>query len=745
MKLGLMFLTYSNPIHEHTFLKGKYFDNENCDIVIHPKNSADLNETWRRHMASSTVNITSDTLTTIEAILGMIKNCYDSECDWFCLCSDDSYPFMTCEQLLSILSDQTLSMFPPPLDSLNASKKSKWFLINKTDAEVLLRAYERTDMIRDVFDGTAVKPNEYDEYFFLEMLEKYNQDYSYTKKHVHYIEWFPNVVSPQPIIFNRLINKNSTRIDEYESFFIRKTLETFNAQPIKTKNKALMITIGDKTPINSNYDDFLDKIDDRYDLYIYLLGDDVNKIPKIIRDSCIQIFPIVWNSIEKGYKNASVYFGNSYDSNKIKIIADTDDFSSYNFDAVVEHTISTKNQDVVIDDDKTNEVDEAINKFYQLQQMYNINTKASVKFREKRTAKKNADIREDFLKNFQPKCVNCKQPYGTIFSRKFHESIDENGVESMDVVVFSAKCGNVLNPCALNIDIRKAMRKPYKHVINELKKTLNDEQLQIIKLKNKMLILGNKFKEQYIEQFNKLKTDIQDTSFTLGQYVERNMMLNNNPETEEEIDKLTYLLNQNEINQYKKYIQMYLQSDSINDVEDANLTNAIQLYMNNIVQILDKIRDMKYKVMYVDMDVRGEKNIKRLVQLKNDHESSNFYVGQDIVVKYEEGLTGNPEVSTKKSKPSQGTKGNKKTDLTSTLRTKNKSATGNKTKKKRIEVVRPTIEEEDEIIDENDLYGGSSILPFNPKDIMPIDKNVILDTNPTAILTKKMGKKITVL
>jgi L-lactate utilization protein LutB len=77
----------------------------------------------------------------------------------------------------------------------------------------------------------------------------------------------------------------------------------------------------------------------------------------------------------------------------------------------------------------------------------------------------------------KPSCINCKQPVGTIFERKYYEKYDDK----TELIIFTAKCGNILNPCDLNIEIHKSLRENYDNLINENTEILNKYQMEIKK------------------------------------------------------------------------------------------------------------------------------------------------------------------------------------------------------------------------------------------------------------------------
>ena len=87
---------------------------------------------------------------------------------------------------------------------------------------------------------------------------------------------------------------------------------------------------------------------------------------------------------------------------------------------------------------------ESLNNYYKLKAMYensfdkektNIINNNSLSWKEKKIE----------FKNYKPKCINCKRPVGTIFSRTYDEKEFSR--------VLKAVCGDIQDPCSLNITL----------------------------------------------------------------------------------------------------------------------------------------------------------------------------------------------------------------------------------------------------------------------------------------------------
>ena len=323
--------------------------------------------------------------------------------------------------------------------------------------------------------------------------------------------------------------------------------------------------------------------------------------------------------------------------------------------------------DEIIDEENKFNIDDSLLEYYNLKNRYekdhyNKYIKPIVLGNYSKLTK-----RQKFQELKKPLCINCKQPVGTIFERKYYKEYKNK----TNVIIFTATCGNILSPCELNIEIHKSLRETYDKLIKEYDEELNKYKMEIIKLKNKILFLGknNVNENKYIEEFNKYKDSIVYYSNTIGEYTEENIMINDNPEKNEKLINLITSLNQIEIMQFKDYIKKYM-----DDNDDNMLNNAINMYITEIIPKLKEIRDLKYKTMYINHD--EDKN-KILIQSKYSPEEMNFYDKDvDEVVRFIKGIKVG-EITKNKLKISETKEKSKSKSITlkntgKTLKTKTK-------------------------------------------------------------------------
>jgi hypothetical protein len=142
--------------------------------------------------------------------------------------------------------------------------------------------------------------------------------------------------------------------------------------------------------------------------------------------------------------------------------------------------------------DQPMEYKEALNTYFQLKSKYekeSYEKKRSIY--EKLGALTNRAARKEAIRKvaeLKPKCIHCKRPVGTVFSKK-----DDH---------YLAICGDAANPCTLNIDLFNGSAKPIVHMMNLFQEDLNDIKENIIG--EKMDILFNYISEdKCVALFNK--------------------------------------------------------------------------------------------------------------------------------------------------------------------------------------------------------------------------------------------------
>jgi hypothetical protein len=272
------------------------------------------------------------------------------------------------------------------------------------------------------------------------------------------------------------------------------------------------------------------------------------------------------------------------------------------------------------------EINSAVNKYYALKMKYdsevNALKKKIISGLNSNREKRNAFIRLNI------KCINCRRPVKSIFQTIYNK---KTGSRSL-----IAKCGDVVSPCGLkiNIDLGYCEMLPDSITLyeNMLSKIKND----IIKEKNNTLF-GYTTNEQAISNFNKMKDDVSEFTETLETYYY--LYLNTKPK-KEYIAKLQYKVYEF-INAIKK------------QVEANNPENAVDIYLKELNPILSKLMKLKYRMNVVEFDEKTD--VYTLIQQPTTSRDFEQLYGEPKIISYdtdlvEENKEDNLEVKKKKEK-----------------------------------------------------------------------------------------------
>lgn len=256
---------------------------------------------------------------------------------------------------------------------------------------------------------------------------------------------------------------------------------------------------------------------------------------------------------------------------------------------------------------------EALNNYYEFKTLYENSYN-----KEKRDIINNKKLswneKRNRFQKLKPKCINCKRSVGTLFSRKFSEE-DYSGFKTL-----SAVCGDRVNPCKLNINLKLDNVENLENFIKDLDNSIQEDKNIIIQKKNELLF-GYITSENAINTFEKYKTNLNDTYELKNIFLELLISKTDNEAKKTELKELL--------------TQYYLIIKNINqDIKDANINNNIQLIEDTIknnyidllmsnpseignsqqIGILEKIRNLKY--MYNTVEYDEDTNKYHLVQKK---------------------------------------------------------------------------------------------------------------------------------
>jgi len=242
--------------------------------------------------------------------------------------------------------------------------------------------------------------------------------------------------------------------------------------------------------------------------------------------------------------------------------------------------------------------------FYKLKNQYEYAIEEEKKKIIKLTGLNWREKRREY-KRYKPKCINCKRAVGTVFSVKRNVSESSESSESdqndnnekeehNDSRIFRAYCGDTMNPCPLNIEIASNLFN-IKEYLNEEEENLSKDKSSVIKYKNDLLfgyLSENEVVDKFEELKEKIKSETSNYEFLLSQYNE----IVDNKEKNKNINNKTKEIYEL-ISKMRNTIDKYKISDNTN-----YLTDAVTLYVNEILPKIKQNNKLKYNVEYVDFN-----------------------------------------------------------------------------------------------------------------------------------------------
>ena len=255
-------------------------------------------------------------------------------------------------------------------------------------------------------------------------------------------------------------------------------------------------------------------------------------------------------------------------------------------------------------------VNDAIFEYYKLKEKFENEIEINKKTIINNQNLSNKEKRIEFLK-IKPKCVNCRRPSkkGTIFSVTYRPSTDEISEHR----VYKAICGDLLDPCSLNIEINIGIRNRLDEELNNLNNEITDAKNKIINDKNKLLF-GLITTETALENFDNNKSYINDLTSIYEKYLDIWNKEVDNQEKKLELDE-ALVQSYEIINTIKDCIKKMNEND---DIQFA--VEAASIYNTTLQPLLNKIRHLKYNENMVFYD----DNTCRLIQRK--------YLLEDILI-----------------------------------------------------------------------------------------------------------------
>lgn len=245
----------------------------------------------------------------------------------------------------------------------------------------------------------------------------------------------------------------------------------------------------------------------------------------------------------------------------------------------------------------------SITKYYILKQKYDDRVK---NLKKKYLSNNNSLIQnKQILSKLNYKCINCNKDGGTIFSNQNN--------------MLKAVCGNKYNPCKLNIIIQKGN---VDNVIDMLELLTN----KLLKLKSNIIILkldyifNYKNQEASSQEFETINNDITKTYEDYNLILDKYVNITNN---KDKIDELR--LKQIELYELIDKIK-YCNKQYIESNKTIFIKEAIDVYINKLVSLVESIQQLKYKKVFVNNNKdTNEKTLYEYKLLVEDFEINKDY------------------------------------------------------------------------------------------------------------------------
>jgi hypothetical protein len=271
---------------------------------------------------------------------------------------------------------------------------------------------------------------------------------------------------------------------------------------------------------------------------------------------------------------------------------------------------------------KSRELREAMNNYFKLKDAYESEHKKNkakilkltdLSWKEKRLE----------MQKLKQKCINCKRPVGSIFSIQILE--DDRHLIAM--------CGDRREPCPLNININLASIHNILDELNDTDINLNKYKKSIIKDKNDLLF-GYITQEDAIENFDKIKDDVDYSTKMQGFFILEHAKVADNETRKKEIEELKV--------EFYRYLDIYNQIlEEYRTTQQTKLIqDAVTQYVNNIHPRAVQIRNKTYSYNGIERD--ESENITILSQLSVTREDLewNLSIKEPDVVSLVQGLEG---------------------------------------------------------------------------------------------------------
>jgi hypothetical protein len=245
-----------------------------------------------------------------------------------------------------------------------------------------------------------------------------------------------------------------------------------------------------------------------------------------------------------------------------------------------------------------------------LGEYFELKTKYEEEYRSKKAGivnKKDLSKKQKrkLVESIKMKCVGCKRPVGTTFYDKDR--------------TYGAICGDVKSPCGLNIQIKKQSVLNINEMIPDFDTEISNNEFNIKKMKL-YLLFGLIDEEELIKFYETEKEEYNSNSDFKRQLEETLEAQTNMTHRNEQIKELKMELQQ-EIKDLKDNMRDYL----VNENREG-LTNASEIYVENITTILDKLRNNKYVETIIEKIVEKQDEMPKIMILNKINTATDYEI-----------------------------------------------------------------------------------------------------------------------
>jgi hypothetical protein len=238
-----------------------------------------------------------------------------------------------------------------------------------------------------------------------------------------------------------------------------------------------------------------------------------------------------------------------------------------------------------------------LNNYYRLKEKYEHNKNELKSSIMKNTTLNRRSKKASFLSQ-KPKCVNCKRRVGTKFSNKYNAEDDSR--------TFLAICGDTEKPCRLNIELKLNAVYILNDIIRNEKQKMNENQTQIIAMKNNLLYGYEINQEMAMRQFEVITQEIAEQTKIIEMNLLKLLNIINNPAKIQNIKQMQKDF-YNYVAHFKEIIHRYETTPEENKKTEY-IHNAFEYYRDTIHPNTTLLANLKYSMIRVNNEGEDESN-----------------------------------------------------------------------------------------------------------------------------------------